>query len=443
LTRDRRFRGAPAIRGELAPIAIFVSSEGGARLLSFGFYLLAARVLTTHGFGVVRYTLTLSVLAFGVGQVLATALTREVGAARNEPARLGSVLGSGLAAGGAVVIGSCALCAGATLLGLTGSASPAGLVLTVAGFGVFQLYYGIGRGLGERMRPASTYLAASAVQLVALGALAVLTDPSPIDVLLAYALSNLVPVLAWEWRRPAIRGRRLAVAGDEFARIGALARPLLLAELCWLVWLSADQVWVESVLGTRSVALYGAAKTLAQVLFVVPSGAMAVLLPRLAELRTAGEGQRARTLTAVATFGVLGVSAVLAPCIILLRSSLLTGLYGPAYGAAAPSLLLLALGTVASATFMTLTSAVIGWGRPRVYTAGIAGAAALELVLLAVLPDDSATSAAWAASVSIAVALVGVAAWLRARPLGAEGRPPASTPSGEPVPDAVPDPPAP
>src|SRR5436189_5793800 len=108
-----------SVRAELRPMVGVTASEAGARLLSFCFYLLAARELTTHGFGVVRYTITLSVLAFGVTQVLANALTRELGAVRKDPPGTAEVLGSGLAIGAVVFPASAALCLGAALAGLT------------------------------------------------------------------------------------------------------------------------------------------------------------------------------------------------------------------------------------------------------------------------------------------------------------------------------------
>ena len=45
-------------------------------LLSFLFYILAARVFAPRGFGVVRYTIALSEIAFGALQVLSTSWAR-------------------------------------------------------------------------------------------------------------------------------------------------------------------------------------------------------------------------------------------------------------------------------------------------------------------------------------------------------------------------------
>ena len=388
------------------------ASEAGARLLSFCFYLLAARELTVHGFGVVRYTITLSLLAFGGTQVLVNAMTREVGAARGHGRRTAEVLGSSLAIGTVVLPASVALCLAAAAAGLTDGADTVGLIAALTGLAALQLYYGVGRGLGDLTRAASTYAGASLVQLVAFGIIAALTQASPRTALLVYGLSSLVPLLLWEMRRPVLWRTALAVSGATARRVLTLARPLFVAELCYLIWLSADQVWVQHALGTSQVGLYGAAKTLTQVLFVIPAGVTAVLMPRVAELRTRGDIARARRLVFATTGGVLAACGLVGIVVIALRSPLLAILYGDAYRASASSLVILTVGTVANAGFVVLTTSAVGWGRPGVYAAGMALAAACELALLAALPGDHITTAAWAVSGSIALAFVAVAAYL-------------------------------
>lgn len=410
------------------------ASEAGARLLSFCFYLLAARELTTHGFGVVRYTITLSLLAFGATQVLVNAMTREVGAARGDGRRTAEVLGSSLTIGGVVLPASIALCLAAAAAGLTEGSDTAGLIAALIGLAALQLYYGVARGLGDIARAATTYAGGSVVQLVAFAIIAALSQATPRTALLAYGLSSLVPLLAWELCRPVLWRAMVSVNTATAQRVLRLAGPLLLAELSYLIWLSADQIWVQHALGTTQVGLYGAAKTLAQVLFVIPAGVTAVLMPRVAELRTAGATRRARRLVFATTGGVVLACGVVGVIVIALRSPLLGLLYGDAYRAAAPSLLILTLGTIANAGFVVLTTSAVGWGRPGVYTAGMAAAAACELALLAALPSDNITTAAWAVSGSIAVALVAVAAFLfitgqsqtgsaRPRPSGGSGPP--------------------
>jgi O-antigen/teichoic acid export membrane protein len=305
-----------------------------------------------------------------------------------------------------------ALCLAAAAAGLTDGADTAGLVAALIGLAGLQLYYGAARGLGDIARAASTYAGGSLIQLVVFGVIAALSQATPRTALLIYGLSSLVPLLLWELRRPVLWKTTLAVSRITARRVLGLARPLLVAELCYLIWLSADQVWVQHALGTTQVGLYGAAKTLIQILFVIPAGVTAVLMPRVAELQTGGDTVRARRLVLALTGGVLAASALVGIVVIALRSPLLGVLYGDAYRASASSLVILTVGAVANAGFVVLTTSAVGWGRPGVYTAGMALAAACELALLAVLPGDHITTAAWAVSGSIALAFVAVGAYL-------------------------------
>jgi O-antigen/teichoic acid export membrane protein len=398
-------------------MAALTFAEGAARLLSFCFYLIAARVLAPEGFGVVRYTIALSLLALAGVQVLATALNRELGAARGDERRTGEVLGSSLAAAFALFVGFSGLCVAAAAAGLTGSASVLGLLVTLGGFAVFQIYYAIARGLGQSRRAVVTYAGGSLAQVAVFGVLSLTLDPTPVVALLVFGLSSVIPVVACELYRPVVRGRPLRIRRHALEGIWRIAGPVSLAQVGFLVWISADQIWVENVLGTREIGLYGAAKNLAQVFFIIPAGVTGALLPRMAELRTAGETGHARQLVYRTTLSLLGLTALLAVLVIALRSSLLGVLYGAPYEAAAPSLVGLSVGFVAYAGVAGLTEAALGWGRPGPYTLGMVSAAVVQLGYLAAFGDDQASTAAWASGTSMALSFAVVVAWLRLRPL--------------------------
>jgi O-antigen/teichoic acid export membrane protein len=424
----RRLIGS-RLAGELPAIATLTASEGAARLLSFCFYLLAARELTTAGFGVVRYTIVLSVLAFGVTQVLSNALTREMGAARGDAQRTAEMLGSGLLLAGGVLAASLGLCLVAAATGLTDGADTVGLLAAVVGMASFQLYYGIGRGVGEQIRPATTYVAGSFIQLAALGVLAAVASPSARTVLILFGLSSLVPIVLWELRRPLLRRRSLALSGAATRAVVRLATPLLLAEFAYLIWLSADQIWIQHTFGASQVGIYSAAKNLGQILFVIPAGTTAVLMPRIAELHTRGDARHARRLVWAATVGALVVCGLIGLVMVIVREPLLGGLYGQDYRAGAESLAILTIGSVTNAGFVVLTASAVGWGRPAVYTTAMVLAAGCELIALAVLSSDRVTTAAWAVSGSITIALVAVALYMLARPFRGGGAS-ASRPAG-------------
>lgn len=380
------------------------AAEGGARLLSFVFYLLAARALGASDFGVVRYTIVLSLVAFVVLQVLVKALMKELGGARADPERIREVLGTGVVASLGVLVASSLLALAAAAAGITGSAQPLGLVVVLAGTACFQLYYAMGRGVGEVARPAVTYVGASACQLAAFGLLMTFGHPTATATLWIYGATGALPPLAWELFRPLLRGNRLRVTRDASRLLWRISAPLIVGQLAYIVWYSADQIWVESALGTTQVGLYAAAKNLCQVFVVLPAGVNGALLPRMAELRAAKRTPAALKLLYGTTIGLVAASAAVAVVLIVFRVPLLELLYGKSFAAAAGPLVGLAVAMTIYAGHFTLTGSAIGLGLPRISTSTICVAALVEVLVLVLASGSSGAFAAWTYAASIGAA---------------------------------------
>jgi O-antigen/teichoic acid export membrane protein/predicted O-methyltransferase YrrM len=397
---------SPVSRRELGSIATLILSEGVSRALSFAYYIAAARLLAPAGFGIVRYTITLSLLAFGVMQVLVTVLGRELGASRGDDHRMSAVIGTSIALAVAGWLVSMLACAAAIVFQVTGKANAVGLLAVLSGYAVFQIYYAISWGLGRVRRMAITYAGGGALQLSALLAIAAVIHPGPAVALVLFGVSNLIPIALLEAIRPVIRGQALRVDSDTARRLARVGLPLLAAQVGYVVWASADQIWVQRSLGSRQSGLYGAAKNLSQLFLILPAGVNGVLMPRIAELRSRGDDLRARRMILGATAGVVVCSAIAALLAVALRTRLLVLLYGDAYSAGAAALAVLCVAMAIYAGFGTLTYSIVGWGRPGVYTTAIAVAAAVEVTYLGTVTATSPTQAAWASAASIAAGCV-------------------------------------
>ena len=399
-------------------MATLAVSEGAARLLSFVFYILAARALQPSGFGVVQYTIVLGTLALGALQVLATVLNRELGAARGDEVRIGEVLGSASAVALGLWVASAAVCVVLSTAGLVKGIDLTGLVIVLTGFAAFQLYYAVCRGLGDNRRGGITYVGASFAQLAAFALLTAAWNPGPLVTLLVFGCSSLVPIVVYEAVRPIVLGRNLVLRAKWLRPLWALGAPLLAAQVFYLVWNSADQIWVQRTLGTHEIGIYGAAKNLSQIFVVLPAGILGVVMPRVAELRGAGDDDSARRLALFSTGLATAASLVLAVPVILLRGPLLGLIYGSSYRSGASSLFGLSVAMVLFASFAAITTAAIGWGRPAVYLWGIGIAAIAEPCSLAVAHGHTPQTAAWAYAASMGLGLAAVGAWFYAGPLG-------------------------
>jgi O-antigen/teichoic acid export membrane protein len=404
-------------RPERRAVFALTGIEAVARLLGLGFYLVTARALSVSGFGVVRYTITLALLALAPLLVLATATNRELGAARGGEDRTRFVLGSSLAIAFWIWLGTATLCVAASAAGLTGNADLTGLLVVLAGLGSFNLYYQISRGLGQIRRIAVAYVGGSLLQLCVLVVLVATTGLSPTAALIIFGISSITAVAACELAAPVVRGRGVYFSREGARALWRIGGPLVITQAGFIIWFSADQIWVDSTLGAAQIGLYGAAKTLIQSFTVLIAGSNGVVLPRVAELRSAGRDQHARRFIVTMTVRLTLLAIAAAAVIIAARSPLLTVLFGNSYDEAGGALVALAVSMTVFTTFSALNVSVIGWGRPGLSALGYSVAALSEVALLVVAGGDDIAFAGWASAISIALGLVAMALALVRRPL--------------------------
>lgn len=412
-TARTRLRSARTLRA-MGTLAL---SEGAARLLSFAFYVIAARALSPDGFGVVRYSIAIATLFFGALQVLAMSTNRELGAARGDPDRTQAVIGTAIASGAVLWMITAGAFGVAHLASLTATADAVGTLATLSGLTLFQLYYSIARGVGQVGRAAVAYVGGSLAQLVLFAILIAIVEVEPLIALLVFGGSSAVPILWLEARRPLVRSGTFRLSRPALAALWRTGAPLLAAQMAFIVWTQYDQVWVEATLGTTQVGLYSAAKNLSQVFAVVPAGMVGVLLPRISELREQGDLRRAVRLIRAAVLGWLGLSIMLMAFVIALRTPLIEGVYGANYLPAAPSLIGLAIAMTLYGWFAVITTSVIGWGRPGPFTTGVVVGALSQGLFLWLLAEPEPSGAAWGQLASNAAALSVVLAILSVRPL--------------------------
>ena len=391
--------------------------EALARVLSLAFYLVAAHAFSVAGFGVVRYTITLALLALAPVLVLATATNRELGAARADEARTRMVLGSSLVIALWIWLAVAGLCVAASAAGLTGNANLTGMLVVLAGLAMFNLYYQISRGLGLIRRIAITYIGGSVVQLGVFGALVATTGLSPTVALVIFGTSSAAAIVTCEVVAPVVRGRGAYLSRQGATALWRIGAPLIVTQAGFIVWFSADQIWVDTKLGAAQVGLYGAAKTVIQVFFVLIAGSNGVVMPRVAELRSAGQDQRARRFIGMMVLRLAAFAVVAAAVIIAARSPILTVVFGTSYQAAGSALIALSVSMAVYATFVAITMSSIGWGRAGVSALGYSVASLSEVALLLLGGGSTIAFAGWVNAISVGLGLVAVAIALIVRPL--------------------------
>jgi O-antigen/teichoic acid export membrane protein len=417
-------------------MAVLTLAEGVARGLSFGFYLLAAHALAPASFGVVQFTIALATVALAPVQLVGIAIRRELGADRGDREATLDTLGSGLAVSVGALAVTLTLSGLVIAVGLAETANVTGLLAVIAGLTAFEIYYSIARGRADFRRAAFAYAAGAALQLVVFGIVTATTDPSPTAALCIFGASSLAPILVYEAWRPLLRRRSLRIRRQSLEKLWAIGAPLAPGTVAFLVWNSADQIWVGNVFGSFDIGIYGAARNLAQIVMVPIVGFTGALVPRVAELRTSKDRDRAVRLISWTTWVLVASCAAIALVLIFGRTFLLETFYGDAYGAGANALIGLSVGMVAFGGFSALGHGSMGWGAPRVYSMGYGVAAVVEVVLLVAGDWNRPYAAAWIFAGSIALGWAAMALYLRFRPLALDedaSEPPQDEPPGPPT----------
>lgn len=391
---------------ELGRVGAVVAAESLARLLSFVFYIAAARELAPGDFGAVRYALALALIATGLTAVLATALSRELGAARARPGEAEAVGGTGLAAAAGIGVLMLAAIVVADVLGLLGRAPVGPMLVATAGIAVLQLYYAAAGALGHLRRMIAAYVGSSLLQLACLLVLAAVDDVGASTVLVLFGASNVALCLGLELVCPIWPWKRLLVAAAPARRLWKLSKPLAASSIGFLLWSCADQVWVEATFSEQDAGVYGAAKNLSMLFMVLPAAVRAVSMPRVAHLRAMSDDAAARRLIARLLAVAAAIAALVAAGAAIAGPTVIELAYGDAYGAGDEPFLALAVAMAVFAVFATLVNAAVGWGRAGLTSWAYVVVATVQVGLLLAAGDDpSLAYAGWASALAIAAGL--------------------------------------
>lgn len=371
---------------------LFVSNVV-AKLLAFGFTVVAARALHPSGLGVVTYVLTLanfgSILLFNASNGLARDLVRaehdpeeETAAFSNYAVVVSFLLALSLV--GAVPLG--------LLVGLHGWLL-FGLAACLVGNACLALYIEIHRGQQQFFAVSIFTVSANLLQVVTVIGLAVLHVQEPAIYIIVFGFSTLAGIVLVE---PSVRTRvrfaRRLITRDRVRRVFRFVLPLLVHSGLIMAWGGVDVFFLNAFDGSQAVGEYGAAKTLVNALQLAPLAIATALLPQLARLSGLDLKRAVRRVL------VLVIVATVPPVTILIaaRYPLLRYVFGPEYVAAAAPLAVLAIGTALYGISMTLEESWIAIGRPRVATAltAVAAVVAVSSAPLLVIRAGSVGAAA-------------------------------------------------
>lgn len=343
--------------------AVVLSGFSVARLLGFLFAVAAARLLVPSDFGRMTYALALAAIASVLITAAPCGLSRYLARHRDDRVLQENYFSNWLTVVGLLLVASLIVALPiASGLGL-GGWMVAGIAANLLGVTVFESYKEVQRGLDRFTSMALCYGLANLIQLAAILGAAALGWRSAALFVIIYGLSGLAACLVLQALAPIhLRFQRSGLTRRRMLEVIRFIRPLLLQSVFFAAWLSSDLILVQHVLGATATGNYGAAKTLANAVWLAPAAIGTVLVPRVARLP---EAELKRYLP-----GVVGLAALVtvpaAVGLVVFGRPLTAFTFGARYPDAAAALGLLGLGMALHGLYMVPFGLWIGLGRPTI-----------------------------------------------------------------------------
>jgi O-antigen/teichoic acid export membrane protein len=360
---------------------LLLGSVALARLLGFGFSIVAARALGPAGFGLVTFTLTLanlgSVALFNSPAGLSRALVRSTSVSDQQV-----VVSNYLVVIGVLLLASMVAAVPLGLVaGLRGWVL-AGLLANLLGIIAIAVYREMQRGV-ERFGAVAAYnVACNLVQLVAVAGFWFLGLKEPALYIIAFGLSSVAAIaVVRPWAPMGLRPSLGDVNRERIVTVVRFVAPMVVQTAFFMVWLNADVVALRAFGNLTAVGEYGAAKSLANVTLLIPSAVATVLLPHAARVATKeARAYFVRLLVPVcaASLPPLVAVAVLGPWI-------LQHVFGAGYAPAGGALVVLALGMMMYGITLTMDASWTAMNRPKLVMLATAASTPVSIIVLAPL----------------------------------------------------------
>ncbi|MBI3845864.1 MAG: oligosaccharide flippase family protein [Planctomycetes bacterium] len=389
------------VRGSL----LTLGSQAAIAVLTFAATVVIGRTLGPESRGAIAAALLTPVLFGTLGCLgLGTATTYFVA---REPARIGAIVGTGLAAAGALGALSLAVFGGATALHLLPSTTSCdGVALLALGaiapaFLLHDLVANALRGDGRIAAWNAVYLVQSGTNVAVL---AVLALGARLDVTTAIASTAASYFVSVSFGLVALRRSGLVRLTVDRALVGSLVRYGARAHVGSVVFFlnyRLDALLLQGIAGNYEAGIYATAVAPSEIVWMLGSAIAAVAFPRLAAL--SGDGIRKSTTRLLGcTFGLsLLVGAVAA----LVGPFAIVWAYGEAFRPAVTPFYWLLPGTILFSVVKLLWVHFAARDQALRVALVVGGATALDVALnLLLAAPFGASGSAVAASVSYALA---------------------------------------
>lgn len=226
------------------------------------------------------------------------------------------------------------------------------------------------------------------------------TAPAAMALTLAATAASLAVAAYWvrQALAPDVRGTRADYRTRYWVRASL---PLMLMAGMQVLMKQTDTAMLGAITGTDAAALYYPVARMSELAALGLLSANAIVAPMISELHTSGDRRRLQRLLTLAAIGTSGIT-VAATLAFWLLGEWLLGLFGPAFPAAYPGLLVLLAGQVVNALCGPVGFLMTMTGHQDRASLVLVGGALLNVALNAVLiPMYGLMGAATATAISV------------------------------------------
>jgi O-antigen/teichoic acid export membrane protein len=371
------------------------------RLLRMGLIVYAARTLGTSGWGVFSYATSIGILLMSLSDIgISGIITREASQKKEEYTTL---ISTALVIKAVLLVASIGLVLGISPL-ISHISQTHGIFLLIATISFFdtirELGFSINRAF-EKMEREMVVKTIMNVAILVLGIIFLKINLSPKSMALAYAVGSGIGAFIIIFM---IRNETKQLIGTvDRKKVGTLLKtawPFAVITLVAILLANVDTYMLGLWKDASEIGLYASVQRIYAFVAVIPSTIAVATFPLMSRL--AHTDQDKFRLTLEKALGVLlAISVPIAVGGALMSRELVLMVFGQAYAAAAPVMLVMMLMVIAAFPLILLANAVFAYDRQRslsgVYIAGMVANIGLNAILI---PKFGALGAALATCIS-------------------------------------------
>ncbi len=393
MTNPRQLLSAGLVSAEARLAGWTIVLAGSASL----FALLSARWLDVQDRGVVVVFLTTSSLLMLVGS-MGTATGARVLLNRAPPLGLDTFLHHARLLSLIHLLTTATV--GVTLLALSNGMPRVWVAILFIPYAVLTLFSYLSRealhGLGKHEAALLSDVIPSVVQVAAVVLLHATGRLDLPSLTAAILCSAFVQASYLTWRIGTV-SRSPIESFWTLNRVIRFSFPALFTALGQAVVIRVDRLILGALAGTGAVGIYGAAATLTEVLWLVPSAVAQLAFRRASVTNRADAGRKSRQI-------VMGLTLVFAAAFAVTAHWIIPLLLGPRYVDAIPLSYILVVAAVPMASYQLDVAVINGMG--RLASSGcitVTGSLVLAIGCIATIPFYGAFGAAWASLVAYSI----------------------------------------